>query len=68
MTVSSSWVGSLLYGADDFDLLIEDEATQLAGVTINLNFVRLLMAARPLGFTPTYRHAAPGWNTPPPEQ
>ena len=64
MTVSSSWVGSLLYGADDFDLPIEDEVTQLAGATISLNFDHLLTAARTLGFNPTYRHVAIGWNQP----
>jgi hypothetical protein len=33
--------------------------------TISLNFDRLLAAARTLGFTPTYRHVAPGWNSKP---
>ena len=50
---------SLLYGADDFDLPIEDEVTQKAGATISLNFDKLLATARAHGFTPTYRHVAP---------
>ena len=51
-----------IVGADDFDLPIEDEVTQLAGATIRPNFDKLLTAARTLGFTPTYRHVAPAWN------
>jgi hypothetical protein len=42
------------FGADDFDLPIEDEVTQLAGATISLNFDKLL----------AYRHVATGWNQP----
>ena len=48
----------LRYGADDFDLPIEDEVTQKAGATISLDFERLLDHARTLGFTPEYRHVA----------
>ena len=46
----------LLYGADDFDLPIEDEVTQKAGATISLNFAKILAYARELGYKPTYRH------------
>jgi cyclic dehypoxanthinyl futalosine synthase len=67
LTQNERALEGLLYGADDFDLPIEDEVTQLAGATISLNFDKLLAAARTLGFTPTYRHVA-GWNTPPSEQ
>jgi cyclic dehypoxanthinyl futalosine synthase len=65
LTQNERALEGLLYGADDFDLPIEDEVTQLAGATISLNFDKLLTAARTLGFTPTYRHVALGWNTKP---
>jgi cyclic dehypoxanthinyl futalosine synthase len=64
LTQNERALEGLLYGADDFDLPIEDEVTQLAGATISLNFDRLLATARTLGFTPTYRHVAKGWHIP----
>ena len=64
LTQNERALEGLLYGADDFDLPIEDEVTQLAGATISLNFDQLLATARTLGFTPTYRHVATGWNQP----
>jgi cyclic dehypoxanthinyl futalosine synthase len=64
LTQNERALEGLLYGADDFDLPIEDEVTQLAGATISLNFDQLLATARTLGFTPTYRHVASGWNQP----
>ncbi|NYF78990.1 radical SAM protein [Granulicella arctica] len=48
----------LAYGADDFDLPIEDEVTQKAGATISLDFDSILNVAKELGFTPEYRHVA----------
>jgi cyclic dehypoxanthinyl futalosine synthase len=65
LTQNERALEGLLYGADDFDLPIEDEVTQLAGATVSLDFDQLLNAARTLGFTPTYRHVATGWNTQP---
>jgi len=62
LTQNERALEGLLYGADDFDLPIEDEVTQTAGATISLNFDKMLGAARSLGFTPAYRHVAPGWN------
>jgi cyclic dehypoxanthinyl futalosine synthase len=59
LTQNERALEGLLYGADDFDLPIEDEVTQSAGATISLNFDRILSVARTLGFTPTYRHVAP---------
>jgi cyclic dehypoxanthinyl futalosine synthase len=50
----------LSYGADDFDLPIEDEVTQKAGATISLDFERILNYARELGFEPEYRHVSLG--------
>ena len=64
LTQNERALEGLLYGADDFDLPIEDEVTQLAGATISLNFDKMLDTARTLGFTPTYRHVALGWNQP----
>ena len=56
LTQNERALEGLLYGADDFDLPIEDEVTQKAGATISLNFDRILSYARELGFTPAYRH------------
>ncbi len=58
LTQNERALEALQYGADDFDLPIEDEVTQKAGATISLNFDRILTVARDLGFTPTYRHVA----------
>ncbi len=60
LTQNERALEGLLYGADDFDLPIEDEVTQKAGATIHLNFDRILGVARGLGFVPSYRHVAPG--------
>jgi cyclic dehypoxanthinyl futalosine synthase len=56
LTQNERALEGLLYGADDFDLPIEDEVTQKAGATISLQFDKILDFARELGFTPTYRH------------
>jgi cyclic dehypoxanthinyl futalosine synthase len=58
LTQNERALEGLLYGADDFDLPIEDEVTQKAGATISLNFERILDVARGLGFAPAYRHVA----------
>ncbi len=58
LTQNERALDGLRYGADDFDLPIEDEVTQTAGATISLDFERILGYARHLGFTPTYRHVA----------
>jgi len=58
LTQNQGALEGLHYGADDFDLPIEDEVTQKAGATISLDFQRLLDHARTLGFTPQYRHVA----------
>jgi cyclic dehypoxanthinyl futalosine synthase len=64
LTQNERALEGLLYGADDFDLPIEDEVTQTAGATISLNFDRILSVVRNLGFTPTYRHVAQPASTP----
>ena len=68
LTQNERALEGLLYGADDFDLPIEDEVTQKAGATINLQFEKVLQVAQELGFTPTYRHVAgvSAQTTPPP--
>jgi cyclic dehypoxanthinyl futalosine synthase len=48
---------ALEYGADDFDLPIEDEVTQKAGARVDLDLGRLLAIPRALGYTVEYRHA-----------
>jgi cyclic dehypoxanthinyl futalosine synthase len=58
LTQNAAALEGLRYGADDFDLPIEDEVTQKAGATISLDFDRLLDHARTLGFTPEYRHVS----------
>ena len=63
LTQNERALEGLAYGADDFDLPIEDEVTQKAGATISLNFDRILEVARELGFEPAYRHVALGLQT-----
>ncbi len=48
---------ALDYGADDFDLPIEDEVTQKAGATIELDLAGLLEIPRRLGYRVEYRRA-----------
>jgi cyclic dehypoxanthinyl futalosine synthase len=48
---------ALDFGADDFDLPIEDEVTQKAGATIDLDLESLLAVPRKLGYTVEYRRA-----------
>jgi cyclic dehypoxanthinyl futalosine synthase len=48
---------ALDYGADDFDLPIEDEVTQKAGARIELDLEGLLAVPRRLGYTVEYRRA-----------
>jgi cyclic dehypoxanthinyl futalosine synthase len=48
---------ALEYGADDFDLPVEDEVTQKAGARIDLDMERLLEVPRRMGFRVEYRHA-----------
>jgi cyclic dehypoxanthinyl futalosine synthase len=48
---------ALDFGADDFDLPIEDEVTQKAGARIDLDLEGLLAIPRRLGYTVEYRRA-----------
>jgi cyclic dehypoxanthinyl futalosine synthase len=58
LTQNERALEGLLYGADDFDIPIEDEVTQKAGATISLDFDKILNVARSLGFHPACRHVA----------
>ncbi|MGH9533513.1 MAG: radical SAM protein [Terriglobales bacterium] len=58
LTQNERALEGLGYGADDFDLPIEDEVTQKAGATISLDFERLLGHARALGWQPRYRRVS----------
>ena len=49
---------ALEFGADDFDLPIEDEVTQKAGARVDLDLEGLLAIPRQLGYRLEYRHAA----------
>ena len=57
LTLNEDAFRALEYGADDFDLPLEDEVTQKAGATIDLDFERLLAVPRAMGFQVEYRHA-----------
>src|ERR1700733_2563786 len=60
LTQNHGALEGLRYGADDFDLPIEDEVTQKAGATISLDFEKILNYARELGYSPEYRHVSLG--------
>jgi cyclic dehypoxanthinyl futalosine synthase len=57
LTQNAEAFRALDYGADDFDLPIEDEVTQKAGATIELDLEGLLTVPRSLGYTVEYRRA-----------
>jgi cyclic dehypoxanthinyl futalosine synthase len=58
LTQNERALDGLRFGADDFDLPVEDEVTQKAGATISLDFERILNYARQLGYSPEYRHVS----------
>jgi cyclic dehypoxanthinyl futalosine synthase len=58
LTLNEDAFRALEFGADDFDLPIEDEVTQKAGARIDLDLEKLLAVPRALGYTLAYRHAA----------
>jgi cyclic dehypoxanthinyl futalosine synthase len=57
LTLNEDAFRALDYGADDFDLPIEDEVTQKAGARIDLDLDRLLEIPRGLGYAVEYRRA-----------
>jgi len=57
LTLNEDAFRALAFGADDFDLPIEDEVTQKAGATIDLDLDALLAIPRGLGYEVEYRRA-----------
>jgi cyclic dehypoxanthinyl futalosine synthase len=57
LTLNEDAFRALDFGADDFDLPIEDEVTQKAGARIDLDLDRLLEIPRGLGYRVEYRRA-----------
>jgi cyclic dehypoxanthinyl futalosine synthase len=57
LTLNEDAFRALDYGADDFDLPIEDEVTEKAGATIDLDLEGLLAIPRRLGYEVEYRRA-----------
>jgi len=57
LTVNEDAFRALDFGADDFDLPIEDEVTQKAGARIELDLEALLAVPRDLGYEVEYRRA-----------
>ena len=58
LTLNEDAFRALDFGADDFDLPIEDEVTQKAGARIDLDLEGLLEIPRSLGYRVDYRRAA----------
>jgi cyclic dehypoxanthinyl futalosine synthase len=56
LTLNEDAFDALRWGANDFDLPIEDEVTQKAGARIELDLEKLLDVPRSMGFTVEYRH------------
>lgn len=59
LTQNDNALHGLHYGADDFDIPLEDEVTQMAGAVINKNIGDILAQAEAEGFTPIFRPMAP---------
>lgn len=57
LTLNEDAFAALDYGADDFDLPIEDEVTQKAGATIDLDLEGLLAVPRSMGYQLEYRRS-----------
>ncbi|RMH55708.1 MAG: radical SAM protein [Candidatus Hydrogenedentota bacterium] len=55
LTRNETALRALDYGADDFDLPIEDEVTEKAGAVIEKDLESLLSRVRKLGYSPVYR-------------
>ena len=58
LTLNEDAFQALDFGADDFDLPLEDEVTQKAGARIDLDLDGLLAIPRSMGYRVTYRRAA----------
>ena len=55
LTQNQEALRALDFGADDFDLPLEDEVTEKAGATISHDFAKILDHAQKLGHTPHHR-------------
>ncbi|MCA1597292.1 MAG: radical SAM protein, partial [Chloroflexi bacterium] len=58
LTQNANALKGLHYGADDFDVPLEDEVTEKAGAVVERDIERVLDYARAEGFQPVYRRAA----------
>lgn len=58
LTQNEAALEGLHYGANDFDIPLEDQVTQLAGGTIEGDVGKVLAACRAAGFEPVYRAMA----------
>ncbi|MBX9880182.1 MAG: radical SAM protein [Candidatus Obscuribacterales bacterium] len=58
LTQSTEAVRGLSFGADDFDLPLEDEVTEKAGVKIECDYRQLLRQVESVGFVPLKRTAS----------
>lgn len=58
LTQNDNALHGLHYGANDFDIPLEDEVTQMAGAVINHNISAILDQARAEGFEPVFRSMA----------
>jgi cyclic dehypoxanthinyl futalosine synthase len=58
LTLNEDAFRALDFGADDFDLPLEDEVTQKAGATIDQDLDGLLAVPRSMGYRVEYRRAA----------
>ena len=58
LTQNTNALRGLHYGADDFDIPLEDEVTQMAGAVIDRDIQGILAQATAEGFEPVFRHVA----------
>ncbi|MCP5464064.1 MAG: radical SAM protein [Deltaproteobacteria bacterium] len=59
LTQNENALKGLHFGANDFDIPLEDEVTQKAGAVINKDIKVILEQAKAQGFTPVFRPMAP---------
>ena len=64
LTQNDNALHGLHYGANDFDIPIEDEVTEMAGAVINKNLEEILQQARAEGFKPMFRPTGSAKHTP----
>jgi cyclic dehypoxanthinyl futalosine synthase len=55
LTKNEAALEGLQFGANDFDLPVEDEVTQKAGAEVSHDFAAILQSAKHYGFTPVHR-------------